>query len=681
MIDPVQFWMPFYKIDKDGIKTLNATDEDWREASKKYEFLKDEKVRKHYKDLADFMMNTMEQFFKDDKSYYGKAMANREATWRLDPISGTEKVVTDLKLHLNPRPELGQEKRNWSYVRGWFPKIPVTSDETGNIFTQYFNKKYWKSLYNAHTLNYYESELVQERNLEEAIPWRYLGSPRIEAEGEYSLNLETAFLQFMKYHIMKEERTDVYALGRGLMERAKYVQEQNMYTPMNNVIEYLDKMIKMQIQGLKQTDFGGGLLRKDIPLITSVKGNARRPDWVKIIRSIKTSSAAPIMLLKPFQGAANAVFISLYTLKESIKDSIIKNTGVGNFLKVDSNFTGFTVADLSKGWGNYGSFIKDNIASKENQNKLWLLAKKLNYIPDSYDIYHNALEGNINRGRIFDKSTLYMFHSAPEEAMAMTILAAQLHHMKIKSNDQYNGKSLWEMYETKEVEDSKTGQKYWDVVWKDDYVRGYTNENPDGVAPNYVPVKGLTTDEIRKMKYLYQRMHGGYRSDEKTYLEYSVLGEIFMQFKRYLPTLLRNYAQSKGKIQSYGYYKPKMENGQVVMHDGKEVVEWHSRIVEGRFKTMLGLFLNAVSVRNTAGDNLSLKNKFLTMLGIQELESYTWDRIDEAQRELVVDALVTFAMYFSILGVYLAAGGGSGADDKDPFLKFTYRIQNNLIQS
>lgn len=186
--------------------------------------------------------------------------------------------MSDLGLHLNPRPELGQEKRVWNYTRGWFPKIPVTQDETGNILTRTFSSKYWKSLYNAHTVNYFESELLQERNIEEAIPWRYLGSPRIEAEEEYSLNLEASFLQFMNYHILKEERTDVFALGRGLMERAKYVQEQNMYTPMDNVIKYLDKMVKMQIQGVKQTDFSGGLLRKDIPLITNVRGNAKRPD-------------------------------------------------------------------------------------------------------------------------------------------------------------------------------------------------------------------------------------------------------------------------------------------------------------------------------------------------------------------------------------------------------------------
>lgn len=72
--------MPFYKINSDGIKTLNTTDEDWRKAAEKYEFLKDEKVRKDYKALADFMMDTMEQFFKNEKSHYGKAMANRDAT-------------------------------------------------------------------------------------------------------------------------------------------------------------------------------------------------------------------------------------------------------------------------------------------------------------------------------------------------------------------------------------------------------------------------------------------------------------------------------------------------------------------------------------------------------------------------------------------------------------------------
>ena len=280
------------------------------------------------------------------------------------------------------------------------------------------------------------------------------------------------------------------------------------------------------------------------------------------------------MLLKPFQGAANAVFIGLYTFKESIKDSIITKMGKGNFLGIDSNFASFTVEDLSRGWVDYGEFIKDNMLGNLHKNKLWILAKKLNYIPDNYDIYANKSDASITRGAIFDKSSLYMFHSLPEEAMSMVILAAQMHKMKIQSKDSKNGKSLWEMYSVKEVEDPLTKKKYNDVVWEDDYIRHYINTSPAGVTPNIIPLKGLSTDEVRKMKYMYQRMHGGYRSDEKTYMEYFVLGEIFMQFKRYLPNMLRLYGQSRGKIQSYGYYKPvKDKEGNIIMQDGKEVVE------------------------------------------------------------------------------------------------------------
>jgi len=316
-----------------------------------------------------------------------------------------------------------------------------------------------------------------------------------------------------------------------------------------------------------------------------------------------------------------------------------------------------------------------------HKNKLWILAKKLNYIPDNYDIYANKDMSSITRGKIFEQSSLYMFHSIPEEAMALVIMSAQLRRMKIQSKDEYNGKSLWEMYEVKEVEDDKTKVKYYDAIWKDDYVRQYINTAPEGIAPNYEAIKGLTTDEIRKMKYMYQRMHGGYRADEKTYLEYFVLGEIFMQFKRYLPNMLRLYGQSRSKIQSYGYYKPKTDTqGNVIMQDGKQVVEWHSRVVEGRFITIIGLILNAMAIRNTTGENLTLKDKFLNWVGVSANESYKWENLPEAQKELLIDFGVTMSMWLGITMIYLSAGGGVD-DDKDPFLKFTDRIAKNFVQN
>ncbi len=63
-------------------------------------------------------------------------------------------------------------------------------------------------------------------------------------------------------------------------------------------------------------------------------------------------------------------------------------------------------------------------------------------------------------------------------------------------------------------------------------------------------------------------MHGGYREDERTKLEYMVMGELFLQFKKYLPTILKNAGMSKGARDSYGYYKPTGE-----LKDGKEVMQ------------------------------------------------------------------------------------------------------------
>jgi len=228
--------------------------------------------------------------------------------------------------------------------------MTVTPDEIGNPITRLKDGRYWSDLRRKYFTSHIESEFTQEDNVEEAIPWRYLGNPEINNNPSlYSHNLEHTFLQFMQYYTMKEELTDVFALGRGIMEYTKNIVDPNKGTTLDNTAKYLEKAIEMQIRGKRETKFDGGLLSKDIPFIRSVRGNAERPDWVKIIRGIKSASGAPIMLLKPFQGAANAVFISLYTLKEGIKDSILQALGKDNFLGVDTNYTAFTSEDLAKG--------------------------------------------------------------------------------------------------------------------------------------------------------------------------------------------------------------------------------------------------------------------------------------------------------------------------------------------
>jgi hypothetical protein len=143
---------------------------------------------------------------------------------------------------------------------------------------------------------------------------------------------------------------------------------------------------------------------------------------------------------------------------------------------------------------------------------------------------------------------------------------------------------------------------------------------------------------------------------------------------------LRNAGQSRAEIKPYGYYKPSLDaNGKPIFKDEKAVMEWHSRIVEGRFKVLTGMFLNFISIRYKEGDNSNLFYKLLTAVGLQSMEAYKLENLPEHTREQLVDGMVTSLMYIGLLMLYLSGGGGEGEDD--PYLKFVDRVKENFLQS
>lgn len=93
---------------------------------------------------------------------------------------------------------------------------------------------------------------------------------------------------------------------------------------------------------------------------------------------------------------------------------------------------------------------------KLSQNKMFLLSKHLGYMPSNYDWSADLSQLATTRNHIFNKSTMYMFHSLPEEAVSLITMAAQLKHMKAK------GKSLWERYNIVE-KTTENGQTYHQV--------------------------------------------------------------------------------------------------------------------------------------------------------------------------------------------------------------------------
>lgn len=136
------------------------------------------------------------------------------------------------------------------------------------------------------------------------------------------------------------------------------------------------------------------------------------------------------MWLKPIQGTANGVFTYIYTVKEGIKGSIIQRRLFG----LDNSVVDFTTSDLAWATGMYLDMQKDAMLGNLRTNKMFLLLKRLNYLPDNYKWATESSDLLTARNKLFSQSTMYMFHTIPEEAVTAMIMAAQLKNMRISKN-------------------------------------------------------------------------------------------------------------------------------------------------------------------------------------------------------------------------------------------------------
>lgn len=607
------------------------------------------------------MTDTYKSFFENANGV--TALANRVATVQLD-TSGNEiqwKPISNLALHNHYR-KTERESSPFAYYDGWFPKVQKLMEE----FKGPLHAEYWDQIKKRYLTLEEDHEYEDVFNNVEALPMKYLGTQSIELSKNYSRSAEWQFMKFVRNSILKEELDDVFAFGRGVMEYLQQEQKVDKNTSYNNTVNYLRTAIDMQVRNISQRSFPGGFVQRNEGFTRSEYGHLYKLDFLKMIQSFKNLAAGPVMWLKPIQGSANAVFAYMVTLKEGLKNSIIKAVN-DKFLGVDGDQLSFTLSDImwaTKEWKNVQAAAMKGELPK---NKTFLLAKYLGYMPNNYAWYSEKDSLSSLRNKVFDSSTLYMFHSMGEEAVALITMLAQLRSMKVKST----GKSIWDHYvvENEMVDGVAVPTVKWDGTQ-----RGLMRK-ADGTIEE---LKELTTNEVRRMFYVYESMHGGYRPDEKTKLEYYIFGQLLMQFKRYIPAILKNVWRSQGEVQSWGYYKFKGD-----VQDGKQVVEWHARVMEGRWKVLGKLLMASVLPKYWGADNQTAPtafNRTLSFLGLKKFaaENYTWSNLNEYQQEVVLDAVLTLFMF-----VALAAGGAvafNDFDDDDPFVKWLRRIQGNMFQ-
>jgi hypothetical protein len=196
--------------------------------------------------------------------------------------------------------------------------------------------------------------------------------------------------------------------------------------------------------------------------------------------------------------------------------------------------------------------------------------------------------------------------------------------------------------------------------------RGYVKQK-DGTVNKLVE---LSMEEVEFMKRAYERLHGSYRSEERLIGELTVFGQWALQFKKYLPTLLKENWRRSQKSPYVGFYKQvdmpelTLQDGKVIKPNDVNVYEWEEILTQGRINIMLLHSLEFLKAR-----------KWLpkTWRGDHD-KSYVWENLSSDQKVSIINGWTTFLM---LLVAPALIAWGADDDDKN---KYWYRRLMRLIE-
>lgn len=301
------------------------------------------------------------------------------------------------------------------------------------------------------------------------------------------------------------------------------------------------------------------------------------------------------MAVKPIPALFNGALIIMTNAFKGLTNSVAAR--VFNVPKEELSFTFSDVARANLAWAGY---IGQWIQGKGKQTKLWNMSKKINFLPDNYDYAVQDDDKLFVKNRLFSRSTLYYFHTMFESYGAHTLLSAMSKKLVYKWTNDKTGEtkqaSMWDMY---------TNDGYVQEGWS----RGVIADK-DGKLSK---LKGFTTEEINHMKKAYERLHGSYRQEERLTMELSIFGQWAMQFKKYLPTLIKENYRRKvttpfvGLMKQVGVSEPQLdENGKIIIPEGMDIYRWEEQAHEGRVRIFYGAARSLLGLTNENGeDNLA----------------------------------------------------------------------------
>ncbi|MEM4710659.1 MAG: hypothetical protein QXL18_01795 [Candidatus Woesearchaeota archaeon] len=407
---------------------------------------------------------------------------------------------------------------------------------------------------------------------------KYMGNNTVIAKQNHSFNAHEAIKMFTKNLINKQEMDSTVAVAEGVIHYLqdigyKRYNDPEYFKKAQNFI--LDQILIQAKEERKET----ALSRKNI----KIPGTNKEINAEKAMSNAKAWVSGATMWFQPVAGTFNGFLIFLLNLKEAVVNDLSKTFGTDY-----SKYGRFGLKEYLWAISIWARMQFSLLTNDTEGKKLKEFAKMLNYLPDNYDYAIRKKNSVVGKNKLADVSHLYFFHQIGEDFGTFTILASQLKTIKTVDKDG-NIISMWDAYD-------------FDETGKLVYVGGKRGVNTKGEE-----LRGLTSEEISRMKEVSRAIHGAYRTEEKTAMELTALGQWVMQFRKFVPTQILNAYGSMHKSTFRGYYEYKGKTEQ-----GEDIYEWQNNIVEGRIRTFLKVILTAIRLKNDPNyrwTNLSYEQK------------------------------------------------------------------------
>lgn len=475
-----------------------------------------------------------------------------------------------------------------------------------------------------------------------AVPVKYVGSFVSISEQLHTFSGEIAFKQFITNMINKKYMDDMAALTDGLKN---YYQTKGVSPGQgdwSNTISFIQDHLLLDVLDVKKEV---NLTRKPMRIprnkYTAELGLADKPvAFDAFVLGLKSAVSAGAMWLKFVAAGFNAALILSLNFKKAMEGSWGKLAGLED-AEIEYTLSDFTEGVVAWTKTQFHSFIPT-----EEGGKLLALTKALDYLPENYDYRANPESLVAPRNRL-NLGMLFVAHKIGEDMGNYTILYSTLKRMKTTDKNG-NQISMWDAYKYDEANQT--------VIY-DGGVRGVV-ERGDG---SFKELRGLENEEIIRLKRVSQKIHGGYRQEERIAMELTALGSVVMQFRKFLPAIVENAFQGRYKDNSLGFYALKMdENGNPVLKDGKNVYEWQTRVSEGRVMLLLKLVSSYLKI----GD--------MRLFGD---DKYNWDNLENEDKQNIREILLTAMMVITWLMVR-----GSAIDDDDEEKAFFIRLDRLFLE-